>query len=177
MMEKIKTYERFPVWVVLVSTALSLLIYAIGVFIISKLSLFLMVLFIGYCIWLEFKVIRKSCVSCYYYGKVCGFGKGVLCSLLFKKGDPKAFVEKEVSWMEMLPDFMVFIIPIIAGIRVLVREFTWIILVLMIVLLVLTFAGNALVRGQVACKHCKQRELGCPAEKLFNKEKHKKSEV
>jgi hypothetical protein len=27
------------------------------------------------------------------------------------------------------------------------------------------------VRGQLACKYCKQRELGCPAEQLFSKTK------
>ena len=168
-MKNTKTLERYPAWVVLVSTVLSVLIYAIGVYIVSKLNPFLMILFIGYCIWLEFKVIRKSCVSCYYYGKVCAFGKGVLCSLFFKRGDPRMFVEREVTWMEMLPDFMVFVIPIIAGIRVLIREFNLITLILMIVLLRLSFAGNAIVRGQVACRYCKQRELGCPADKLFNK--------
>ena len=168
-MKKTKTYENFHAWVVFVSTVLSVLIYAIGVYIVSKLNPFLMVLFIGYCIWLEFKIIRRSCVSCYYYGKVCAFGKGKLCSIFFKRGDPKAFVDREVTWTDMLPDFMVFIIPIIAGIRVLIREFSWIVLILMIVLLILSFAGNAIVRGQVACKYCRQRELGCPADRLFNK--------
>lgn len=176
-MNNIKTYEHFPGWVVLVSTVLSLLIYAMGTFIVSRLSFFLMAVYIVYCGWLEFKIFRRSCVNCYYYGKVCGFGKGVLCSRLFKKGDPKMFIEKEITWVEMLPDFMVFVIPIIAGIRLLVREFSWSILILMIVLLMLSFVGNAVVRGQFACKYCKQRELGCPAEKLFNRGKNKKREV
>jgi hypothetical protein len=35
----------------------------------------------------------------------------------------------------------------------------------------LTFIGNGLVRGSLACKYCKQREIGCPAEQLFNKKK------
>lgn len=168
-MNNMKTYEHFPGWVVLMSTMLSLFVYATGAFIVSKLNLFLMAVYIAYCVWLEFKILRRSCVGCYYYGKVCGFGKGVLCSLLFKKGDPGSFAAKQVSWVDMLPDFMVFIIPIIAGIRLLIREFSWLIIILMIVLLILSFAGNAVVRGRVACKYCKQRELGCPADKLFNK--------
>lgn len=172
-MNNMKTYEHFPGWVVLVSTMLSLLIYATGAFIVSRLSLVLAVVYVVYCVWLEFKILRRSCVGCYYYGKVCGFGKGVLCSLLFKKADPASFAAKQVSWADMLPDFMVFIIPVIAGIRLLIREFSWLILMLMIVLLILSFAGNAVMRGQVACKYCKQRELGCPADKLFNKKKLK----
>jgi len=38
-------------------------------------------------------------------------------------------------------------------------------------LILLTSAGNSYIRGSLACKYCQQRELGCPAEKLFNKEK------
>jgi hypothetical protein len=33
----------------------------------------------------------------------------------------------------------------------------------------LGFAGNAMVRGCLVWKHCKQKDIGCPAEKLFNK--------
>jgi hypothetical protein len=72
---------------------------------------------------------------------------------------------------DILPDFLVFIVPVIAGVLLLVQEFSWIILSLIIVLVFLGFFGNALVRGQLACRHCKQREAGCPAEQLFNKEK------
>jgi hypothetical protein len=173
-MNNTKTYERFPWWVVLVSTVLSLLIYAAGAFIVSRLSPVLAAVYVVYCIWLEFKILRRSCVGCYYYGRVCGFGRGVLCSFLFKKGDPASFAERQVSWADMLPDFMVFIIPIIAGIRLLIREFNVTLLMLMIVLLILSFVGNAVVRGKVACKYCKQRELGCPADRLFNKKRSKK---
>jgi hypothetical protein len=37
----------------------------------------------------------------------------------------------------------------------------------MLDILILGFAGNAFVRGQLACSHCMQRKLGCPAAKLF----------
>jgi hypothetical protein len=50
-----------------------------------------------------------------------------------------------------------------------IQGFTWTILILVIALLLLGFPGNALVRGQLACKYCKQREIGCPATQLFDK--------
>jgi hypothetical protein len=28
-----------------------------------------------------------------------------------------------------------------------------------------------MIRGSIACKYCKQRELGCPAEQMFAKKK------
>jgi len=106
-------------------------------------------------------------VDCYYYGRVCGLGKGRLCSLLFRKGDPQRFVEKETSWTKMLPDFMVFILPLAGGIVLLSGDFNWVLAAMLAILVILSFGGNALIRGSFACKYCKQREIGCPAEKLF----------
>jgi hypothetical protein len=67
----------------------------------------------------------------------------------------------------MLPDFLVFIFPIIGGIVLLVRSFSWLLVVLLAVLIALSFGGNAVIRGQFACKYCKQREIGCPGAKAF----------
>lgn len=69
----------------------------------------------------------------------------------------------------MVPDFLVVIFPLIGGIIYLVKDFDWLILALLVILAILSFGGNALMRGALACKYCKQRELGCPAEQLFRK--------
>jgi len=87
----------------------------------------------------------------------------------FRKGSPEGFVEKEISWKDLIPDFLVLIFPLVGGIIILIRDFTWLILALMVILAMLYLGGNALIRGSLACKYCKQKELGCPAEKLFNK--------
>jgi hypothetical protein len=42
---------------------------------------------------------------------------------------------------------------------------------LVIMLVLLSTIGNSFVRGSLACRYCKQRDLGCPAEQLFNKNK------
>jgi hypothetical protein len=68
---------------------------------------------------------------------------------------------------------MVSIFPAIGGIVLLVRDFSWLILLLLITLLALSSGGNAVIRGSFACRHCKQREIGCPAERLFSKETKK----
>jgi hypothetical protein len=108
-------------------------------------------------------------VNCYYYDKVCAFGKGKLSALLFQKGDPQKFAQNQIRWRDLVPDFLVLIFPLIGGIVLLVMAFNWIILILLVVLITLSFAGNAFIRGSYACKYCKQKELGCPAEQLFNK--------
>jgi hypothetical protein len=48
-------------------------------------------------------------------------------------------------------------------------NFHWILPVMLVSLILLTSVGNSFIRGYRACKYCRQRELGCPAEKLFNK--------
>ncbi|HIE31285.1 MAG TPA: hypothetical protein EYP67_02740 [Methanosarcinales archaeon] len=169
-MKATKTYEKFPAWIVLLSNLVTISIYATGAYILAGFGIIFAVLYLLYCLWIELKVLRGSCVDCYYYGKVCGFGKGMLCSILFKKGDPQRFVERELSWSSLLPDFMVVIFPIIGGIILLVRDFSWLLVAMLAVVVILYLGGNAVIRGRFACKYCKQREIGCPAEKLFRKE-------
>ncbi len=170
-MEEPKSYENFPLGIALLSNRVALAIYALGAYILAGLGIVVTVLYLLFCLWIELGILRRSCVDCYYCGKVCGLGKGKLCALLFKKGDPQKFAEKEISPAQLLPDFMVVIFPILGGIILLVREFTWPLLILLAIFVLLFFAGNAFVRGAFACKYCRQRELGCPAEQLFSKER------
>jgi hypothetical protein len=119
----------------------------------------------------EFRLIKRHCTNCYYYGKACAFGQGKISSIFFKKGDVKKFCKKQMTWKDILPDFLVSLIPILVAIVLLIIRFNWTILILVILLFLLTFIGNGLIRGSLACKYCKQRKLGCPAEQLFNKKK------
>jgi len=118
-------FERFPLWIVVLSNLVSLSIYALGATILTGLAPWLSILYVLYCLWLEIRVLQKSCADCYYYGKVCGFGKGKLCALLFKQGSPQRFVEKQVSWADVLPDFGVSVFPLIGGIVRLIVGFSW----------------------------------------------------
>jgi len=163
--------ENYPVGIVIVSNLLPLLIYAMGAIILYQFGI---VWVIGYAVFilvLEFRLLGGHCVDCYYYGKTCAFGKGRLSSLFFQKGDPDTFVRMTITWKDILPDFLVFIIPVLAGILLLVQAFSWTFLILIIALVLLGFLGNSLVRGHLACRYCKQREIGCPAAQLFDKTK------
>lgn len=127
------------------------------------------ILYIIYCFGVEILVILRSCKNCYYYNRVCGLGKGKIASLFTKKGDPKKFTEKEVTFKDMVPDFLVAIFPLVGGIILSVIDFSLIRIGLIVILLMFSFGGTAVIRGSLACKYCRQREIGCPAEKLFNK--------
>jgi hypothetical protein len=161
--------EKYPVTTVIGSNLLSILIWGIGAFILYQFGLIWLIGYVLYIFLLEFRLVSGHCVDCYYYGKTCAFGKGRLSSLLFRKGSPERFSRIKITWKDIVPDFLGFMVPVLAGILLLVMQFSWTILILVIVLFFLGFLGNALVRGQLACRYCKQREIGCPAEQLFDK--------
>ncbi len=163
-----RTYENFPAKIVLLSNTVAVLLYGLGAYIIGGLGIPFFILYLLYCLWLEVRVLKCSCVYCYYYGKVCGFGKGKLCSWLFKRSDPQHFAERKISWYDILPDMMVLLFPLIGGIVLLIKEFTWLLVVLLVILVFLSLGGNAIIRGSFVCRYCRQREIGCPAEKLFS---------
>lgn len=159
-------YENYPLKIVVLSNLLSISIYITGAFIIYQIGWLYSTLYLIYCLILEIRILKTSCVNCYYYGKTCGFGKGRLSALFFKKGDPSKFTQKELKWKDMIPDMLVFIVPTLAGIFLLLSNFSWLIMALILVLLTLSLFGNALIRG-LTCNKCKQKDLGCPAQDLF----------
>jgi hypothetical protein len=172
-MVKIESYENFPLWMPFIAVLLSLIGYILGAYILSGFGLFIVALYIIYCIFIELLVIFRSCKYCYYYGKICGLGKGKIAPLFTKKGTPSKFIDKKISWYDLIPDFLVGIIPLIGGIILLYNDFSYVILGLIILLLVIFFGGTGFIRGSFACRYCKQKELGCPAQEIFNKEKTK----
>ena len=168
-MDTIKTYESYPIGIVIQSNFVSLGIYALGLFIVLKLGLVLSLFYLLYILALEYRLIRYHCTTCYYWGKTCGFGKGRLSSLFFKKGDVAKFCAKDMTWRDMIPDILVSLIPVVIGITLLMIQFD--IMLLLVLLLLLTTVGNGYIRGKLTCRFCKQRELGCPADLLFNQSK------
>ena len=168
-MEKIRCYENYPVLFVFICNLFSLIIYALGIYIILQIGLIWIIPYVVFILFLEYSVLKHSCRYCFYYGKYCAFGKGKLCKLFFEKQDPKIFINKKITWKSLIPDFLVFLIPLIIGVILLILNFKLTLLIILILLFVLGFIGNAFIRGSLACKYCKQRELGCPAQKFFSK--------
>jgi hypothetical protein len=160
-------FENYPAWMIVVSNLLNVLICVIGALIIYKIGLVWMILYLIYILVLEFRLIRWHCIDCYYYGKACAFGRGKICSLFFSKGNNRNFCKREMTWKSLIPEFLVSLVPILIGIILLIKNFNWFVLLLVIILFILTSFGNGFVRGNIACKYCKQRKLGCPAQKIF----------
>ncbi|MDD5142972.1 hypothetical protein [Methanoregula sp.] len=164
-------HENYPVSTVIVSNLVPVLTWATGAFVLSRIGLSWALLYLLFVFALELRLVSGHCRDCYYFGRTCAFGKGRLSALFFRKGNPERFSQMALSWKDIVPDFLVFLVPFIAGIALLAQEFSWTILLSVIVLLLLGFAGNAFVRGVLACRYCRQREMGCPAERLFDAKK------
>jgi hypothetical protein len=163
--------ERYPLTTLIISNFVSLSVYGIGAYIMFWVGILSFTIYMVYIIALEIVLYVKSCKDCYYYGKSCAFGKGKLACIITRKGNPENFANRQVSWHSVVPDLLVTVIPMIIAIALMIIDFEWILPVLLLLLLVLTSVGNSYVRGMLACKYCRQRELGCPAEKLFNRGK------
>lgn len=168
-MDTSKRYDDFPLWIVLLSNLNSLLLYGLGFAIILRIGPVFALLYLAYILVLEIRLLKNHCVDCYYWGRNCGFGQGKLSSAFFKKGDVANFCSKGITFKDMIPDLLVSLVPILIGLVLVIIDFEVKILVEVILLVILTTAGNAYIRGTFACRYCKQRDLGCPAEKMFNK--------
>ncbi len=167
-MEGTKTFENFPLRIVFLSNMVTVLIYISGLIITFRLNLIAAILYGAYLLVLEFRLLSSHCTACYYWGKTCGFGKGRISALFFKKGDPSKFCGNKMSWKEMIPDLLISLIPLAIGIILLIHSFDILLLSAVVLVIVLTTSGNGYIRGKLTCKYCKQRALGCPADKLFN---------
>lgn len=164
-----ETYDQYPAGTVIVSNILAIAIWAIGIYLLYLVLPLLVIPYILIILFLEYRLIARHCVDCHYYGKTCAFGKGRISSLLFRKGDPERFCSMTIPWKDIIPGFLLFVIPALAGIGLLLMAFSPLLLILTIALFLLGFFGNALVRGRLACSHCRQRGIGCPAAQFFNK--------
>jgi hypothetical protein len=169
-MKKPKIYESYPLWMVFIITILQLLVYLAGAYIMFVLSWITGVLYIIYLIIIEVNNFREGCINCCYYGKVCAFGKGVIAAMIFKKGDPKKFLNRELTFKDFIPQVLVVLIPLVVGILLLIsRGFNILILIALIYPVFSWFALNPIIYGKLACPHCKQGSICCPALKFFSK--------
>lgn len=163
---KTVTFENYPLRIITTTLVFSISLYMAGSYIVLQYSFYWMLLYLFYIIALEIRLMRNSCINCYYYGRYCSFARGKVAALLFKKGNKK-FGGCKISWKEMIPDLLVAAFPVLAGVFLLLTEFNWLIAFLLLLIILLSTAGNSFIRGTLACKFCRQRELGCPAYELF----------
>lgn len=166
-METNTRYKNYPFKTVLLSNLVTFGIYSLGFFIIFNAGLIFSIIYLIFILLLEYRLIRYHCTNCCYWSKICGFGRGKVSSILFKKGDTSKFNLKKLTWKDLIPDFLVPLIPIVVGIILLILNFNLSLLAAIVAIIALSTTGNAYIRGQLTCGHCKQQKAGCLAEALF----------
>lgn len=117
--KKLKTYNNYPLWIVALANILMLVVYVCGAYIMFKLNLITGILYIIYIVLLERHFFKEGCIHCYYYGKLCAFGKGIIAAKFFKKGNPEKFCQREIGFKDLIPQIFVVLIPLIVGIALL----------------------------------------------------------
>ena len=169
---KTKIYEEYPIWNVILVIILFLAVYTTGSYIMFRLHLITGILYILYIILMEYFVYKEACPHCLYYGQLCFSGRGKLAKLLYKKGDPKKFCEREMKFKDFLPQIILLLVPIIVGIALLIsRGFHLLTLIAIIYPIFNWFCINPTLYGKLACPHCKQGAKCCPALDFFSKKK------
>jgi hypothetical protein len=166
-----KYFENYPLSTVFVTSLVTLVQYLIGLFILYLVWPWLAVAFLVYLLFLELSFYREGCKYCYYHGKRCAFGRGVLARHIVKKGNPKRFCEKKITTKDLLPQMLVLAFIVAGGAWLLYLSWSWLVLGLMIVPFVVWFGLNPTIYGKLACAHCKQGKKCCPALEFFGKGK------
>ncbi len=161
------TKETYPAYTVIISNLLNVLLYSAGALVLFQFGTYYLIPYFIYILLLEIRLLKLGCTKCYYFGKVCAFGKGKISSFFFSKDESVKFCDRPISKLDFFFDSLTALVPLIAGVIMMFTDFSMYILILCLFIVILTTAGNACVRGQLACKHCRQKELGCPAEQAF----------
>ena len=168
-MRSTATFENYPSSIIWQSNILALAVYGAGFYILYRLGWIFSLFYLLGIIAFEYRLLSRHCVDCYYWGKRCAFGKGRISSWFFKKGDTAVFCGKSFTWQDMIPDLMISLVPLLTGIILLILDFDFSVMSAMLLIILLSSAGNGYVRGSLTCNHCKQKEIGCPAAVLFEK--------
>jgi hypothetical protein len=167
-----KIYDKYPIWIVVLVNILMLAVYVAGAYIMLTLHWITGALYVIFLGFVEFTVYREGCRYCFYYGGGCAFGKGAIAALFYKKGDPKNFCKKKITFKDLIPQLLVVAIPLVVGIALLIsRGFNLWILIALIYPVLSWFVLNPIIYGQLACPHCKQGSICCPALDFFSKKK------
>ena len=157
-------YENYPFSTFCLASITSLLNFALGALIFYLIGGTL--LGVAYFVIALMSIVpsmRFRCAYCYYYGKRCSTGLGILAGFLFKKRDSGEFNNSKYVTPVAIISFSVLLLPIIAAIIFMLLDFSLNLLLLFLFYFIIAFVSGLLMRKNLICKHCKQGQLGCPA--------------
>jgi len=97
------------------------------------------------------------CTNCYYYGKKCNTGWGILTAWLFKKGKKSEKVQKWLVLFHWV--FWFAILPVLVMVYLSLTSFSYVRLVYLGIFIILQIISNKF--RKVCCFHCYHKN-NCP---------------
>lgn len=154
--------EYYSRKIICMNLLLTFLSYFIGTLVIYSFNSIAGIFYIILCILTIFLSLKLRCSYCFYYGKRCGFGFGILSKIFFSQGESKEFNNSKNVIPVLIFSMLTSIIPVIVGIVLLIVNFSVFHLIYFILYIIVAFLPNFFTRSKV-CEHCEQCKLGCPA--------------
>lgn len=153
--------EEYP-WLVVLAENLALAGWIlIGAVIAWQFSLLIALSYLGFALTMILVVMRKLvCTRCYYYGKRCHLGWGLISKALFRQGEIVEF--ESCPGIRFAPIFfgLLAIIPLILGVILLIQSFSFFTAGLQALLLISIIYSSVISRKK-SCAPCKMK-LICP---------------
>ncbi len=158
------SYEKYPINILAITSISTLISYLIGAGIFYLIGgYFFSLTYVILVVFMFGLSMRFRCTYCYYFGKCCSTGLGLLAGILFKQRDREEFSNpKNIAKVAPL-SFGLLFVPLIFGLIFVFIKFSWILLIAMFLYFLIAVNGGFLIRKNLVCKNCKQGEIGCPA--------------
>ena len=102
MQDACEKYEEWGTGFVLLVTSLMILWLLVGVWVLSLSSILLAAIFAVLFASVLFSAFYLTCRHCYYYGKKCYLGVGLVVPFFFKKVEESASTSRATLWFAHL---------------------------------------------------------------------------
>ncbi len=160
--------ENYPYKTVCLSFSLTFFSYFLGFLVLFALNAILGIFYLALCLLTTLISLKLRCTYCYYYGKRCSNGNGILCEKIFKQGDPVNFSDLKNVGITSIFSFGTMLLPIICGIILLINTPTLPNILLYVANFIIAIIPNFFIRKNT-CERCIQGEIGCPAYESMKK--------
>ncbi len=162
MVEGNAYYECYPLRFNAIALGITALSYTLGAAIFYSLEPVLGLGYILLCLLSIQAGIVYRCRFCYYYGKKCPSGLGILSKKLVKKADPRGFANPVNLIPAAIMDFGVLLLAVLGGVVLCVLKFSTLSAALLAAYILVGVVLSFTLK-KVFCAHCEQGRLGCPA--------------
>jgi hypothetical protein len=149
--------EQYPMSRIIIGNILIALWLIVGTVAVWFYSPILATIYLIVAVLTVYIILRKLvCTNCYYYDKWCSMGWGKIASALFKRGNIEQFNESIGLRLAPIVYGLLTIFPLIVVLLVLIFEFDYYKLAVLVILLFFSVYSGSISRKS-ACADCKMK--------------------